>query len=126
MSIDDNIVGTIWNSKISQDILENLCSIGSRSSLTESEIKGKDFLKDRLTSYKLDKIYLEELEYQGWSPGQTSVELTNPIKKKIDAVSNIQCPSTSCEGIEGEIIFLESGTPSIFYKNEIVRKKTDF
>ena len=27
-----------------------------------------------------------------------------PHKKKLDAVSNIQCPSTDNEGIEGELI----------------------
>jgi Zn-dependent M28 family amino/carboxypeptidase len=98
--------------------------MGSRSSLTESEIQGRDYLVNKFQEFGLDNVEAESSEYQAWKPVLTQVKITKPLTKDLDAVSNIQCPSTGEKGVEGKLIFLGSGVANIFqkYKDEIKDK----
>ena len=82
--------------------------IGMRVAGSEGEVRARDFLLQTFQRYGLDRVHLEPFEYRAWRPQREELTVVAP-----EAGRSIPCrcgglsPSTSEQGVEGEVVFLE-------------------
>jgi aminopeptidase YwaD len=113
--IERSIIGEIWSSSESYENEVSLCNFGSRFGGTPSERKARDYILKKFKDYGLE-ARTEAFEYVGWTRGTAKFEIFDPLRASIPAISLVQSPSTAKEGLEGDLIFIEDGTPRDFQR----------
>ncbi len=112
LSVDQQIVGDIYTNMEIWNNLETLCDeFGSRFGGTEGEKLAANFIKEKLESYGLSNVHLEELPYEGWRRGTVSLEILEPIQKSIPCIT---LPHSPPADFEAELVDLEDGDPADF------------
>lgn len=112
LSIDQQIVGDIYTSNEVMDNLTVLCDdFGSRFAGTIAEKQAADFILDRFHEYGLSDARLEPYSYAGWSRGEATLKIIEPLERKISCISLPYCPSQS---LTGELISVGFGGPDDF------------
>jgi Zn-dependent M28 family amino/carboxypeptidase len=110
--MDQKIVGDIYTSTESMDVLTTLCDeFGSRFGGTLGERQAAEFIKQKLKEYGLENVHLEPVEYQGWRRGKATLEILDPIQKTINCISLPHSPPAI---LEGTIIDMGEGAPTDF------------
>ena len=117
--MDVQIIGDIWTSNECYKNLQVLCDeIGARFCGTQGEKRARDFILGNLKEYGLDKVYLEEFEYVSWQRKEARLRIIEPVRKEIKTFSLGHVPSTSPQGITGEIVFVSSETSRDFERHK--------
>jgi Zn-dependent M28 family amino/carboxypeptidase len=112
ISLDQKIVGDIYTSPEAMENLSRLCDdFGSRFGGTEGERLAADFIQSKFEEYGLKSVHREEIEYLGWTRGEASLEIIDPIKKVIPCISLPHSPPVDMEAV---IIDMEDGAPADF------------
>ncbi len=114
-SLEEQVVGDIWcNFEAYKNLLIMCDRFGSRFALTEGERLAKDFIKEKFEEYGLENVEAEPFNYYGWKRGEAYLEVLEPFQKKMHAISLVLSPPTPKDGLEGEVIYLGSGSPQEF------------
>ncbi len=112
LTIDQKIVGDIFTSSESMDVLTKLCDeFGSRFGGTAGERLAAEFIQQKLVEYGLQDVHLEPIEYLGWRRGRAKLEILSPIQTTIDCISLPHSPPVV---LEGNIIDMGEGAPVDF------------
>jgi Zn-dependent M28 family amino/carboxypeptidase len=112
ISLDQKIVGDIYTSSEAMDNLSTLCDdFGSRFGGTEGERLAAKFIQDKLTEYGLSEVFLDPIEYLGWTRGEARLAIISPIQKVIPCITLPYSPHVD---MEGEIIDMGDGAPEDF------------
>jgi len=124
-SLEEEVVGDIWCNFEAYKNLVIMCDrFGSRFAFTEEEKLARDFIEKKFEEYGLENVRVEPFKYFGWKRGKASLEVLEPFEKKIPVISLVLSPPTPKEGLEGEVVYLGSGSPDEFKakKDEIEGK----
>ncbi len=109
LQLDRQIVGDIYTSREAMDNLTILCDdFGSRFAGTPEERKAAEFIQDTFVRYGLKNVHLEEYPYAGWSRGEATLELVEPVQKSIPCISLPYCPA---DETTAELISAGYGSP---------------
>lgn len=112
LAIDQKMVGDVYTCSEVMDNLTILCDdFGSRFGGTEGEQLAAEFIKEKFEEYGLQNVALEPVEYLGWTRGQVSLEIIDPIQKSMDCISLPHSPPANLEGV---ICNLDDGGPLSF------------
>lgn len=112
MSLDSHVFKKIWESSDVEDDLNALCDCGGRLAGSMGESRARDFLIDRLT--EIAPVIQDKWEFEGWRPGDTSIELVAAPHVGLASTSLVMSPPTPADGLELELIDLGRGTPADF------------
>ena len=109
LEIDQKMVGDVYTSNESMDVLTTLCDVyGSRFGGTEGERLSAEFMRDKMIEYGLQNVHLEEFPYVAWHRGTTTLEIISPIQKTIPCISLPHSPPCN---LEATLIDLGDGAP---------------
>ena len=109
LDIDQQMVGDIYTSSQVMDNLTVLCDdFGARFSGTPEEQQAAKFIADTFEKYGLQNVGFETYSYAGWSRGEATLEIIEPIHKPIKCISLPYCPASE---IESELISVGYGAP---------------
>ena len=112
LSLDQKIVGDIYTSSEAMDNLSRLCDdFGSRFGGTEGERLAAGFIQAKFEEYGLSNVHREAIEYLGWTRGEASLEIVEPIQKSIPCISLPHSPPVDMQAV---IIDMEDGAPADF------------
>jgi Zn-dependent M28 family amino/carboxypeptidase len=112
LSTDRKIVGDIYTSTESMDVLTVLCDeFGSRFGGTHGERQAAEFIQGKLMEYGLQGVHLEPIAYLGWQRGSAKLEILSPVEKTIDCISLPHSPPVD---MKGTIIDMGEGAPKDF------------
>jgi len=104
------MVGDIYTSREAMDNLTVLCDdFGSRFAGTPEEKKAADFIQQIFIRYGLKNVRLEAYPYAGWSRGQATLEIVEPVRKSIPCISLPYCPA---DETTAELISASYGSPA--------------
>ena len=103
------IAGRIWNSPALSQDMDRLCGFGGRFCGTDSERLARDYLADRLKASGAEGVRFHEFAYDGWSRGETRLEILDPEPLELPAWALVQSPSTPPEGMTLEVLDLGRG-----------------
>ena len=118
-TLEEEVVGDIWCNCEAYKNLVIMCDrFGSRFALTEGEKQARDFIAKKFEEYGLENVKIEPFKYFGWKRGKASLEVLEPFEKKIHAISLVLSPPTPKDGLEGEVVYLGSGSPDEFKEKE--------
>ncbi len=109
LQIDRQMVGDIYTSREVMDNLTVLCDdFGSRFAGTPEERKAAEFIAETFTRYGLADTRLESYSYAGWSRGQATLEIVDPIQKSLHCISLPYCPANE---VTAELVSVGYGSP---------------
>ena len=112
LAIDRLMLGDIHTSSETMDNLTVLCDdFGSRFGGTPGERQAADFFRDKFKEYGLKKSRKEPYRYASWRRGQTTLEITSPIKREISCIALPYCPSAN---LTAELVSVGDGMPRDF------------
>ena len=110
LQLDRQMVGDIYTSREAMDNLTVLCDdFGSRFAGTPEERKAAAFIEKTFARYGLKNVRLEAYPYAGWSRGQATLEVVEPVKKSIPCISLPYCPA---DEITAELTSAGYGSPA--------------
>ena len=110
LQLDRQMVGDIYTSREAMDNLTVLCDdFGSRFAGTPEERKAADFIQQTFIRYGLKNVRLEDYPYAGWSRGQATLEVVEPVQKSIPCISLPYCPA---DETTAELISAGYGSPA--------------
>ena len=117
------VVGGLWlHNNTYRDVAELCDTYGPLFAGTENERKGKDWILAKFKDYGLENARAEEFKYVGWRRGDIcKLELIGHRSfcgRPMKVWSLPRSPPTPEEGVEGEVIYLGSGTREDFERNE--------
>lgn len=101
------------------DFLVN--EVGERLSGSPEMTKATEFICDKLQEYGVESHIDHFPMYQSF-PGDAELKVTAPINKEIKTRPVCHIRSTSDEGIDGELIYLGSGTPEDYEGKDVKGK----
>jgi Iap family predicted aminopeptidase len=118
--IDRHIVGEAWTTDEMWRNLLHLCDdIGHRFGGSPSEHAGAEFLLEKMRSYGLSNVHLEEFPVYTWDRGECSLTITSPEERTVTAISMPYCGSGE---FEGELIDVGEGEQADYERlGEVVR-----
>lgn len=112
LTTDQKMIGDVYTSTELMDNLTILCDeFGSRFGGTPGEKQAAEFIKAKLEAYGLQNVHLEEVPYEGWRRGTTSLEILEPIQRTIPCIS---LPHSPPANLEAHLIDLDEGAPDDF------------
>ena len=110
LQLDRQMVGDIYTSREAMDNLTILCDdFGSRFAGTPEERKAAEFIQQTFVRYGLKNVHLEAYPYAGWSRGQATLEVMEPVQKSISCISLPYCPA---DEITAELTSAGYGSPT--------------
>ncbi len=110
LHIDQQMVGDIYTSRESMENLTVLCDdFGSRFAGTPEEYKAATFISETFTRYGLKNVRLEEYPYAGWTRGEATLTITEPIERTLHCISLPYCPAND---ITAELVSVGHGSPN--------------
>jgi aminopeptidase YwaD len=108
-------LGELWTSSRILDDVTQLCDeFGNRFAGTESERRAREFILEKFREYGLEDVNVEPCAYTGWKRGTCSLELLEPRRRQLTAISMVHAAPTPPQGLEGEVIAVGQGTPEEF------------
>lgn len=114
LSIDRLIVGDIYTSREVMDNLIVLCDeFGSRFAGTPEEKKAAEFIKETFERYGLKDVRLESYTYAGWSRGEATLEIVEPMQKSLHCISLPYCPAAV---VTTSVVSAGYGSPAEYEK----------
>lgn len=114
LPLDQQIAGDIYTSDEAMQVLETLCDdFGSRFGGTKGERQAANFIKQKLEEYGLKDVHLEPFEYLGWTRGEATLKIIEPIEHTLPCISLPHSPPVD---LEGEVFDLGDGFPDDFDK----------
>ena len=97
--IDRHIVGEAWTTNEMWRNLLHLCDdIGHRFGGSASEHAGAEFLLEKMRSYGLTNVHLEEFPVYTWDRGICELDITEPGERSMSAIAMPYCGSGIFEG----------------------------
>ena len=103
------MVGDIYTSNEVMDNLTVLCDdFGSRFAGTPEEFKAATFISETFSRYGLKNVRMEEYPYAGWTRGDATLTITEPIERTLHCISLPYCPSGD---ITAELLSVGYGSP---------------
>ena len=112
MSLDSKVFKDIWELSDVDDDLRALCDCGGRLAGSLGESQARDFLIDRLS--EIAPVTQDKWEFDGWRPGETSIEMIDAPHIRLESTSLVMSPPTPTDGLALELIDLGRGTPEDF------------
>jgi aminopeptidase YwaD len=110
LQIDRQMVGDIYTSREVMDNLTVLCDdFGARFAGTPEERKAAEFIAETFTRYGLTDSRFEPYTYAGWSRGQVTLEIVEPVQKSLHCISLPYCPANE---ITAELVSVGFGSPA--------------
>jgi aminopeptidase YwaD len=98
-AIERHILGEVWTTDEMWRNLLYLCDdCGHRFGGSSSEHRAAEFLHEKMTSYGLENVHLEEFPVYTWDRGTCSLTVTSPDTRKITAIAMPYCGSGTFEG----------------------------
>ncbi|MCZ6680450.1 MAG: aminopeptidase, partial [Candidatus Poribacteria bacterium] len=114
LELDRQIVGDIYTSREVMDNLTVLCDdFGARFAGTPEERQAAEFIAETFTRYGLKDVRLQSYPYAGWSRGQATLEIVEPIRKSIHCISLPYCPANE---VTAELVSVGYGSPAEYEK----------
>ena len=108
--LDQRMVGDIYTSNAVMETLEVLCDeCGARFAGTPQEKQAVDYIGATFQRHGLSQAHLEPFTYAGWSRGQTSLAVLEPVERSLDCISLPYCPAAE---IEAELVSVGCGSPA--------------
>ncbi len=109
LNLDQQMVGDIYTSNEVMDNLTVLCDdFGSRFAGTPEEFKAATFISETFSRYGLKNVRMEEYPYAGWTRGDATLTITEPIERTLHCISLPYCPSGD---ITAELLSVGYGSP---------------
>lgn len=109
-AIERDVIGKVWTTDETYRNLLYLCDdLGSRFCGSPSEHKAAEFLVEKMRSYGLHNVHLEEFPVYTWERGTCALEVLEPLPRAFDVISMPYCGS--CD-ITGELIDAGEGEPA--------------
>ena len=109
LAVDLPMVGDIYTS---HEVMENLITLcdefGSRFAGTPGERQAADFIAACFRSAGLMNAQLEPYLYQGWSRGEATLRIIEPMEREIPCIALPYCPSSE---LTAELFSAGYGTP---------------
>lgn len=106
------LIGDIWTSDEAYRTLRELCDdIGHRYAGSESEKRGAEFLRRRMTAYQLQNVRLEEFKMAGWERGTAELRLVAPVEREFSCIAMPYCPAAD---ITAELLNVGDGEEEDF------------
>jgi aminopeptidase YwaD len=102
-------LGRIWSSRMIAEDFATLCSFGGRFAGTESELRAREWLAQRMEQAIGVTPRRDRVAYRGWTRGPCSVVLPNG--HALPALGLVRTVSTPAEGLTAPLIDLGRGTP---------------
>jgi hypothetical protein len=113
LQLDKEIVSEIILKKRCYRKLKQLCEFGTRFAGTPGEQMAREFIVQEFKSYGLDPK-VETFEHLGWRRKTASLQIIEPVDRKVQTISLAGAPSTDPGGIEGVVLYVGNGTPAEF------------
>jgi Zn-dependent M28 family amino/carboxypeptidase len=115
--VEHGVIGEIWASGEMQETMETLSlRWPNRLPGTRYELEAAEYLANRMESYGLDNVGIEEFEYEGWDRGKTpSVEVVHPERMSFPCSALIYSPAGK---VAGPLEDLGAGTREDFEFSE--------
>ncbi len=112
LEIDRRILGDAYASEESWENLRILTDeFGSRFGGTEGERRAAEFLAEKMRAYGLVNVDQEPVEYLSWQRGEASLEVLEPVRRKIPCIS---LPHSPARSVEAPLVDMEEGSPRDF------------
>ncbi|MDE0297004.1 MAG: M28 family peptidase [Candidatus Poribacteria bacterium] len=112
LQLDRQMVGDIYTSREAMDNLIILCDdFGSRFAGTPEERRAAGFIQETFERYGLKNVRLESYSYAGWSRGEATLDIVEPVQKSIPCISLPYCPA---DDITADLISAGCGSPVEF------------
>jgi Zn-dependent M28 family amino/carboxypeptidase len=102
-------LGRIWTSHTIADDFATLCSFGGRFAGTESEVRAREWLAQRIAQATGVPTRRESVAYRGWTRGPASIVLPNG--RTLPALGLVRTVSTPPHGLTARLVDLGRGTP---------------
>ena len=110
LQLDQQMVGDIYTSQEVMDNLTVLCDeYGARFAGTPEEYAAANFIADCFKKYGLQNVRLEDYPYAGWTRGTATLEVLEPIRRKLHCISLPYCPA---DDITTELVSAGHGSPA--------------
>jgi aminopeptidase YwaD len=90
--------------------LNTLCSFGGRFAGSESELRARQYLKEKLAAMTGEPAKIHKVPYHGWRRESWALKLLAPNPLTLHAHPLVRSPSTPPDGIEAEVVDLGRGT----------------
>ncbi|MFW6074083.1 MAG: M28 family peptidase [Chloroflexota bacterium] len=105
--IERHILGEAWTTDETYRNLIQLCDdIGHRFGGSPSEQKAAEFLLEKMRSYGLHNVHLEEFPVYTWERGSCNLTVTSPSTREITAIC---MPYNGTTTVEGKLINVGGG-----------------
>ena len=112
LDVEREVIGDIWqNSEIHRNMLYMADEIGSRFPGTLSERRAQEYMVEKLEEYGYGNARAEEFTYYGWRRGPVTLEMVEPVRRELQAISLALSPGGE---VEGEVADLGTGSPEEF------------
>jgi aminopeptidase YwaD len=102
-------LGRIWASRTLADDFATLCSFGGRFAGTESELRAREWLAQRMAQAMGAAPRRGSVAYRGWTRGPASVVL--PSGQALPALGLVRTVSTPPQGVTARLVDLGRGAP---------------
>ena len=107
MSTDDNQISGRWIMEHVEYLSEEL---GRRLAGTEAEKQAAVYVAEQLDNLGLENIQIQHFPVCCWEPQAASLEVIERSVGEVDCVPISPAPPTGAEGIEAEIVYLETAS----------------
>jgi len=112
LDVEREVIGDIWqSSEIHGNMLYMADELGSRFAGTESERKAQIYMVEKLREYGYGNARAEEFTYHGWRRGPVTLEMVEPLRRELPAISLALSPGGA---VEAEVADLGTGSPDEF------------
>jgi Zn-dependent M28 family amino/carboxypeptidase len=112
LKTEKDLIGETWqNTEIYKNMLILADEIGSRFPGTRSEKLAQKYLVNKFKEYGYENSQAIPFKYYGWKRGSVIFEITEPVNRKLEAISLAMSPGGT---VEAEVINLGTGSPAEF------------
>ena len=112
LKTERDLIGEIWQtSEIHKNMLVLADEIGSRFAGTPSEKQAQEYMVDKLKEYGYENARAVPFKYYGWRRGPVTLEMTEPVSRRLEAISLAMSPGGT---VEAEVINIGTGSPEEF------------
>lgn len=112
LKTERDLIGEIWQtSEIHKNMLVLADEIGSRFAGTPSEKQAQEYMVDKLKEYGYENARAVPFKYYGWRRGPATLEMTEPVKRELEAISLAMSPGGT---VEADVVNLGTGSPEEF------------
>ena len=112
LTVDRQMIGDIHTTT---EVLDNLTVLtdgcGSRFPGTAGERQAVEFMQEKMRAYGLQNVHAESFPYGGWTRGEATLEILEPVQKSLPCISLPYSPAGSVEAL---LVDMAEGHPDDF------------